>query len=161
MPSGAGRADRPSRSRATSLNPTASRRAPAVSASGAIVYPQAGGLSPRRLMLVGRSGTATPHFGRSTGVRQSSFLTGRTPPRTGDHRPGSGANDVWVLDVAQRTWSRLTTSGINNRPIWTPDGRRLIYSSNDDLWWIAADGSGRPESLLVANGNRFGGTVTA
>jgi Tol biopolymer transport system component len=53
-----------------------------------------------------------------------------------------------------------TTSGINNRPVWTPDGRRLVYSSNDDLWWIAADGSGRPESLLVANGNRFAGTVT-
>jgi len=73
----------------------------------------------------------------------------------------SGAEDVWVLDVAQRTWSRLTTSGINNRPIWTPDGHRLIYSSNGDLWRIAADGSGRPESLLVANGDRFGGTVTA
>jgi Tol biopolymer transport system component len=72
----------------------------------------------------------------------------------------SGAKDVWVVDVAQRTWSRLTTSGINNRPVWTPDGRRLVYSSNDDLWWIAADGSGRPDSLLVANGNRFAGTVT-
>ena len=72
----------------------------------------------------------------------------------------AGAKDVWVLDVAQRTWSRLTTDGISNRPIWTPDGRRLVYSSNDDLWWIAADGSGRPESLLVANGNRFAGTVT-
>jgi Tol biopolymer transport system component len=72
----------------------------------------------------------------------------------------AGTKDIWVYDVAQRTWSRLTTSGINNRPVWTPDGRRLVYSSNDDLWWIAGDGSGRPESLLVANGNRFAGTVT-
>ena len=67
---------------------------------------------------------------------------------------------MWVLDLAQRTWSRLTTDGISNRPVWTPDGRRLVYSSNDDLWWIAADGSGRPESLLVANGNRFAGSVS-
>jgi Tol biopolymer transport system component len=131
----------------------------AVSASGAIVYPQAGGDSPRRLVLVGRSGSAnlipgaarlfaTPRFSPD-GRRMALGITDQT-----------GTKDIWVLDVAQRTWSRLTTSGINNRPVWTPDGRRLVYSSNDDLWWIAADGSGRPESLLVANGNRFAGTVT-
>jgi Tol biopolymer transport system component len=131
----------------------------AVSASGAIVYPQAGGHSPRRLVLVGRSGSASPLPGEGR-----MFASPRFSP-DGDRialgiTDQTGANDVWVLDVAQRTWSRLTTSGINNRPVWTPDGHRLVYSSNDDLWWIAADGSGRPESLLVANGNRFAGTVT-
>jgi serine/threonine-protein kinase len=35
-----------------------------------------------------------------------------------------------------------------------------VYSSYSDLWWIAADGSARPESLLVAAGTRFAGTVT-
>ena len=63
--------------------------------------------------------------------------------------------------MAQCTWSRLTTDGLSDRPIWTPDGRRLVYSSNDDLWWLPSDGSGKPDSLLVANGTRFGGTVTA
>jgi WD40 repeat protein len=131
----------------------------AVSASGAIVYPQSGGESPRRLALVGRSGSvnlipgearlfASPRFSPD-GRRLALGITDET-----------GAKDVWVFDVPQRTWSRLTTSGINNRPVWTPDGRRLVYSSNDDLWRIAADGSGRPESLLVANGNRFAGSVT-
>jgi serine/threonine-protein kinase len=28
------------------------------------------------------------------------------------------------------------------------------------MWWIAADGSGRPESLLVAAGTRYAGSVT-
>jgi serine/threonine-protein kinase len=131
----------------------------AVSASGAIVYPQAGGLSPRRLVLVGRSGSASivPGEGRVFASPRFSPDGRRIALGITDQ---AGANDVWVLDVAQRTWSRLTTNGINNRPVWTPDGRRLVYSSNKDLWWIAADGSGRPESLLVANGNRFAGTVT-
>jgi serine/threonine-protein kinase len=131
----------------------------AVSASGAVVYPQSGGATPRRLVLATRSGSAdslpgdarlfaSPRFSPD-GRRLALGITDQ-----------AGAEDVWVLDIAQRTWSRLTTSGINNRPIWTPDGRRLVYSSNDDLWWIAADGSGRPESLLVANGNRAAGTVT-
>lgn len=60
-----------------------------------------------------------------------------------------------------RAGPRLTTNGLSDRPIWTPDGRWLIYSSNDDLWRIAADGSGKPDSLLVANGGHFAGTVTA
>jgi eukaryotic-like serine/threonine-protein kinase len=132
----------------------------AVSASGAIVYPQAGGRSPRRLMLVGRSGKATLMSGEARVFSSPRFSSDGRRMALGITDQATGANDVWVLDVAQRTWSRLTTSGINNRPIWTPDGHRLVYSSNEDLWWIAADGSGRPESLLVANGNRFAGTVT-
>jgi eukaryotic-like serine/threonine-protein kinase len=131
----------------------------AVSASGAIVYPQAGGNVPRNLALVGRSGSATPIPGEGRLFATPRFSPDGRRMALGITDP-TGAKDVWVLDVAQRTWSRLTTDGISKRPVWTPDGRRLVYSSNDDLWWIAADGSGRPESLLVANGNRFAGTVT-
>jgi serine/threonine-protein kinase len=131
----------------------------AVSASGAVVYPPSGGEAPRHLALVGRSGAADPIPGEGRLFTSPRFSPDGRRMALGITDP-TGAEDVWVLDLAQRTWSRLTTSGINNRPVWTPDGRRLIYSSNDDLWRIAADGSGRPESLLVANGNRFAGTVT-
>jgi Tol biopolymer transport system component/tRNA A-37 threonylcarbamoyl transferase component Bud32 len=132
----------------------------AVSASGSIVYAQYGGNAPRQLTLVSRSGQAAP-----LGIAPRAFANPRFSP---DGRrvavdiadPVGFGRDVWVLDITQRTWSRLTTDGISNRPVWTPDGRRLVYSSNDDLWWIAADGSGRPDSLLVAAGNRFAGTVT-
>ena len=54
----------------------------------------------------------------------------------------------------------MTTDGLSDLPIWTPDGRRLVYTSNADLWWVAADGSERPESLYVANGGRIAGSVT-
>jgi Tol biopolymer transport system component len=132
----------------------------AVSASGSIVYLQAGGATPQHLMLVSRSGQTAP-----LAVAPRAFANPRFSP---DGRrvavditdPVNFGRDVWVLDVAQRTWSRLTTDGISNRPVWTTDGLRLVYSSNDDLWWIAADGSGRPDSLLIASGNRYAGTVT-
>jgi serine/threonine-protein kinase len=131
----------------------------AVSASGAILYPQAGAIGPRRLALVDRSGSVSllPGEGRVYTSPRFSPDGRRLALGITDQ---AGATDVWVLDIAQRTWSRITTSGITKRPAWTPDGRRLVYSSNDDLWWITADGSGRPESLLVANGNRFAGSVT-
>jgi hypothetical protein len=41
-----------------------------------------------------------------------------------------------------------------------PDASHVVYASNADLWRIRADGSGAPESLLVAMGSRYPGAVT-
>jgi serine/threonine-protein kinase len=133
----------------------------AVSRTGAIVYLRGGGALRRDLLIVSRAGQVT----RIPGDPRV-FANPRISPdghrlAIGVADPTTLARDVWVVDLAQYTWSRLTTDGLSDRPIWTPDGRRLVYSSNDDLWWIASDGSGKPDSLLVANGSRFGGTVTA
>ena len=82
-------------------------------------------------------GTGDPaHTRARRGMR-----TRASPPTAGVSRSTSPtrsfrSRDVWVLDVGQRVWSRLTTNGISDKPIWTPDGRRVVYSSNDDLWWI-------------------------
>jgi serine/threonine-protein kinase len=133
----------------------------AVAADGSIVYPRAGGVAvPRRLMLVSRSGQTTllvPEI-RSFGNPRFS-PDGRRIALDIDDLTSAG-RDVWALDVTQRAWSRLTTDGTSDHPTWTRDGRRVVYSSNADLWWIAADGSGRPDSLLIAAGSRFAGSVT-
>ncbi len=132
----------------------------ALARSGAIVYVQSGGAVPRSLLIVSRTGQATTVPGD-----QQLFAGPRISPDGQQLALGitdltTGARDVWVLDLRQHSWSRLTTNAISNRPIWTPDGRRLVYSSNDDLWWIAADGSEKPSVLMAANGSRFGGSVT-
>ena len=133
----------------------------AVSASGAIVYAQGGGALPRELFLVSRSGQATRIAGEARLFANPRLAPDGRRLAIGITDPATSGQDVWLLDLPQGTWSRLTTNGISNRPIWTPDGSRVIYSSNDDLWWIASDGSGKPDSLLVSNGSRWGGTVTA
>jgi len=132
----------------------------AVSARGSIVYPRSGGGAPRRLMLVSRSGQATPVTPDLKGYANPRFSPDGRRVAVYIADPITSSRDVWVLDVGQRVWSRLTTNGISDKPIWTPDGRRVVYSSNEDLWWIAADGSGRPESLLVSAGSHFAGSVT-
>jgi len=63
------------------------------------------------------------------------------------------ATDIWTYNVASGTLTRLTSEGASNdRPEWTPDGTRVLYSSNRGdgvaLWWQPADGSGRAEPLL-------------
>jgi hypothetical protein len=132
----------------------------AVSAGGSIVYPRSGGGAPRRLMLVSRSGQATSLIPDTKGYASPRFSPDGRRLAVYIADPIISSRDVWVLDIGQRVWSRLTTNGISDKPLWTPDGRRVVYSSNDDLWWIAADGSGRPESLLVSVGSHFAGSIT-
>jgi serine/threonine-protein kinase len=67
----------------------------------------------------------------------------------------SGERDIWVVDVANGTASRLTSNAsVNDRPEWTPDGKRVLYrtarSRRSALWWRAADMSDS-ESPLLAN----------
>jgi len=131
-----------------------------VSASGNIAYPESGASALRELMLVSRSGQATPLGSEPRAFDNPRFSPdGRRVAVTIRVTDGPG-RDIWVFDIAQRSWSRMTTDGLSDLPIWTPDGRRLVYASNADLWWVAADGSERAESLYVANGGRIPGSVT-
>jgi serine/threonine-protein kinase len=38
--------------------------------------------------------------------------------------------DIWIYDLAQRTFSRLTFEGINDDPFWSADGTEVGFSSN-------------------------------
>src|SRR6266540_6278785 len=59
-------------------------------------------------------------------------------------------SDIWVLDLARGTPSRLTFGGQNENPAWTPDGLHVVYSAkNKDgqtgVYSVPADGSGQPQ----------------
>ena len=62
------------------------------------------------------------------------------------------AQDLWILDMERGSKSRLTFEAGNSDPIWTADGKRIVYSSNRDGSHIkpyikSADGIGEPELL--------------
>jgi serine/threonine-protein kinase len=61
-------------------------------------------------------------------------------------------SDIWVWDLGRTTLTRATFDpGLDTFPVWTPDGRRLIFSSDRagarNLYWQAADGTGAVERL--------------
>jgi serine/threonine-protein kinase len=51
--------------------------------------------------------------------------------------------DIWVQDLERNTQTRLTFTPEPERyPLWSPDGRRVLYASNTDLFVKSADGTG-------------------
>jgi serine/threonine protein kinase len=64
-----------------------------------------------------------------------------------------GATDLWTIDLARNTSSRLTTApGFESVATWTADGRRIMYGadpgSGPKLWIKNANGTGTEEALL-------------
>ena len=59
---------------------------------------------------------------------------------------------VWVYEWAHDRPSQLTLNAAQNqKPVWTPDGRRIVFWSNRDvqqnLYWQRADGTGDAQRL--------------
>jgi Tol biopolymer transport system component len=56
-----------------------------------------------------------------------------------------------MFDSARETLDRLTFTGDNHGPTWTPDGKRITFHSRRqdafNLFWTPADGSGPAEQL--------------
>jgi serine/threonine protein kinase/Tol biopolymer transport system component len=66
----------------------------------------------------------------------------------------NGNLDVWVYEPGRNTINRLTsTHGTDAWPVWTPDGKYLIFGSArhggvENLYCMRADGAGEPFRLL-------------
>jgi serine/threonine-protein kinase len=104
------------------------------------------------------------------GVRQRLELpaASRVTPRfspTGDRivfaqaSRGGSARDIHVLDLASGTDTRLTFDGHNVDPIWSPDGKEILFTRNPvvgddrrDLFVKAADNSSAERPVLSIPG---------
>ena len=118
----------------------------AVADAGTMVYAPAG--LARRLVRVDREGRRTPLSADRRGFRLPRVSPdGRQVAVTIDPRP----SEVWVYDADRGTGTPLAATGHNMSPLWTKDGRRVVYFSSQDLYSRAADGSSEAELLLGDN----------
>ena len=63
-------------------------------------------------------------------------------------------SDIWIVDLARGTPTRLTFGGENDHPIWTPDGHAIVYGGNPNgksgIYKVLADGSSAQPQLVMA-----------
>ena len=73
------------------------------------------------------------------------------------------ANDVWIWNIEQEILSRLTFDGDASTPIWTTDGRNIIFTKTRSpfgLWAVSSNGTGQPQQLLESQTQVFPETIT-
>ena len=125
-----------------------------MSGDGSLVYVAAGGTGggSRTLVWVDRDGREEP-----LGYPPDSYTSPRLSPdgtRVAVDVIEPENSDVWTYDLTRPTRTRLTTDpAIDQRPLWTPDGQRVVFQSNRDsqsLFWKLADGTGEAERLMTA-----------
>jgi eukaryotic-like serine/threonine-protein kinase len=123
-----------------------------VSENGTLVYaPPGTGTSAVQMVWLDRIGKQVGSFGPlgtyddfrlAPDERRITFASSATDNR-----------DVWVLDLVRGVTSRITSDpAIDDPPMWSPDGLRVVWASNRsgafDLYVKSANGTG-PEQLLV------------
>jgi dipeptidyl aminopeptidase/acylaminoacyl peptidase len=64
-------------------------------------------------------------------------------------RESEGAeSNIWVHDLQRGGRSRLTSGAtLNSWPVWTPDGRYIVFQAAGGMLWTRADGAGEPHPL--------------
>jgi eukaryotic-like serine/threonine-protein kinase len=73
--------------------------------------------------------------------------------------------DIWIYDITTGTFSRLSSAEAAASPVWTADGKRVVYVGLGDkgrfaIWTQAADGGSPPEKLFDTRAFTVGVTVS-
>jgi serine/threonine-protein kinase len=134
------------------INNTSGLARASLAANGTLFYQS--GTQSSRVMSVGVDGTARPLLEES---REYAFP--RLSPdgqRLAIAVGESNRRDIWLFDVKSQTPTRLTSEGAtNDRPEWTPDGKRILYhtdrSARSAIWWRPADLSAEATPLVAGD----------
>jgi serine/threonine-protein kinase len=130
----------------------------------AYVTAESGLRPPRSLVWVDRRGREEP-----LDVPQRHYGPGRISPdgtRVAIGIMDNGSADIWVFDVNGGAPKRLTFApGTNGLPVWTPDGRQIIFSMYDpkgvlNLYRQPADGREPYQSITSSQIPQWPSSVT-
>ncbi|GJM44780.1 MAG: hypothetical protein DHS20C21_16220 [Gemmatimonadota bacterium] len=122
-----------------------------VSRNGVLVY-RSSGADQESLIWVDRGGTVIEQFGDPVSYEAVSVAG---DGRIVTERSSGGSNnvDLWIMDPARGTTSRLTFDPqIDVGPVWSPDGRDVYYTAQEETggWDIrrrSASGVGDAQTI--------------
>ena len=135
-----------------------------VAADGTLVYVPRGAatVAQSRLVWVDRQGQETPLL-----AAPRSYVYPRLSPNGGRLAffISDEELDIWLLDLSRSTLTRVTSeAGLENYPVWAPDGRQLFFSSDRaggrNIFAQAADGTGVTTRLTESAHAQFPTSVS-
>jgi serine/threonine-protein kinase len=99
-----------------------------ISDDGLLVYEATSRQGDNALVWVDRSGAMRP-----LSTEPAPYAAPRISPQ-GNRlawagQVGSSVGDVWVMELDRQSSTRVTFESLNPYPTWTPDGKRVIFSS--------------------------------
>ncbi|HEY7543982.1 MAG TPA: hypothetical protein VID27_03825, partial [Blastocatellia bacterium] len=119
-----------------------------VAQNGTLVYLPDTVMKENSLVWVDREGQVSPLF-----ATRANYRSPRLSP-DGQHIAVQVDSDIWVYEVESARGVRLTFEGESQSPVWTPDGKQIIFASKrGDTWSLysrAIDSSLEPETLLTS-----------
>ena len=128
-----------------------------VSQTGMLAYMPGGGSTNRQLFWMDRSGKI-----EETLTSPGTYENPKVSPegkRLAFFKADNPAGDIWIMDLERKSSSRLTFDpGIDNYPLWAPDGNRIVFASNREgifnLYQKSSAGTGSDELLLKTPNNK-------
>ena len=64
-------------------------------------------------------------------------------------------SDIWVYEWQRDNMTRLTFGSTANYPIWSPDGRYILFQAPGGIFWTRSDGSGKPQLLTQSKNAQY------
>jgi len=133
----------------------------AFSETGTLIYAAARAKIRWTLVSMDRAGNVQPLTSFANPVDQMSFSPDE---RRVAMRLAKANDDIHVYDLERETLERFTFEGGDKFcPIWTPDGKHIVYSSAKsayDIFWKAVDSTEGPQRLVSGPGSKCGYSIS-
>jgi Tol biopolymer transport system component len=142
------------------FNPVAGVAAFSVSENGVLAYQSSKGGTPSRLVWFDRKGSRLNEVvsGGSFNHPRLSHDGRRVVYALNDAQ--TMLADIWIRDLTRQASTRLTFGpGVNIQPVWSPDDRTIVFSSNrngvHEIFRKNASGEGDEELILGGGRSKF------
>jgi eukaryotic-like serine/threonine-protein kinase len=130
------------------------------SANGVLAYRTKGTSAVSQLTWFDRQGKALGTAGGPGNYTHPALSPDGMRDAVAQRDPESEKLAVWMVDFSRGTTTRFTFGSASaGEPIWSPDGKRIVFESNPsgtyDLYQKPSDGATDEELLLKSSENKF------